>query len=894
MSEKQRLYIIDGNSLLHRAWHGIPPLTTKDGTIVNAVYGFAMVLDRLMANEKPTHLVVCWDVAGGTFRDDVYEDYKGTREKKEQELYDQIDFVDEVLDAYGIPSFGIEGYEADDLIGTIAEHVRKNKKYESVIITGDLDALQLVDDSTVVSFFVKGLSKTKIYDVEAVNERYGFGPEYIVDYKALKGDSSDNIPGVKGIGDKTATELILKFGGLDSIYKALDSKKMDVKEAIQEKLRRDKDNAFMSEELATIVRDVPMEFSLRDAKISIPEWTEVLRVMRRFEFDSLVRRIEERESRSGLVEATEESHAPVDNMSKASVVIDKDGSKVGEAIKAFERSKSLAIDVRDHPQDLFGSTITAITLSDGKRSFVFVSPSANALESLNPLLESSHIVSHDLKRIIHILKPLGVNVSGAGLDLMVASYLVSVGSRKFDLDSVLTEFLAEKLPAMPSDFSKAENYELLGHLVSRFIDAEAVAEKQLKEKKMSELYGDVEHPLIQILANMEEAGIELDSKGLGKMSKVMDAELKKLTATIHKQAGREFNINSPSQLAEILFDDLELPTKGIKKTQKGYSTAAPMLEKLSKEHSIIPLIGEYRELAKLKSTYVDALPGLVASDGRIHTTYNQAVTATGRLSSQDPNLQNIPIRTELGREIRKSFVAPKGRKLVAIDYSQIELRLVAALSKDKTMVEIFNSGGDIHRATAAKVFGVEEDKVTKQQRRAAKAVNFGIIYGMGPRSLARGIDVSFQEAKEFIAKYFETFPKVRVYLDKVLEQAQEDEYAESAFGRRRYLPALSSGVQMVRASAERMAKNMPLQGTASDIMKMAMIKVDEWIKDEGFGDDVRLLLQVHDELVLEVKTDLVSKVSDQLKEIMENVASFNVPLTVEVEVGDNWKEMKSS
>ena len=882
------LYIIDGNSLLHRAWHAIPPLTTKDGTIVNAVYGFAMVLHKLLTEKKPTHLAVCWDVKGGTFRDEVFEDYKATRVEKEQELYDQIPLVDALLQAYGIPSFGVEGFEADDLIATIAEHVRHNKAYHTVIITGDLDALQLVDDSTVVEFFVKGLSQTKLYDEAAVRERYGFGPEHIIDYKALKGDTSDNIPGVKGIGDKGATELILAHGSLSDIYKALRDGTLKASDAVRKKLEADEKNARMSLHLATVVRDAPIDFSLNGARVDAPDWERVANVYRQFEFVALLRRLEQDEYARGPGKINARSTT---RNARVQVLIDTDGTRAAEAVKALADVSEIALDVREHAEDLFGSSITALTLSDGVQTYAFRSPSQKTLLALLPLITKSALIVHDAKRLWHLFSKHGIALSQRGMDLMVASYLIRAGNREYDIPSILEDLIGARVKE-PQHLDTNDALETWSEAVTLFGAAAKEARARLKKDGMLKLYDTMEHSTIFILARMEQAGIEIDADALGAMSKKFETELSKLTVRIYKQAGREFNINSPSQIAEVLFDTLELSTTGIKRTQSGYSTASPMLDKLHDAHPIVPLIGEYRELTKLKSTYVDTLPKLCDSSGRVHTTYNQTVAATGRLSSQDPNLQSIPIRTDLGREIRAAFVAPRGKQLVSADYSQIELRLVAALSGDQTMVGIFKNGGDIHRATAAKVFGVSEEDVTKKQRRAAKAVNFGIIYGMGPRALARNIEVSFAEAKTFIEKYFETFPGVREYLDEILVRARQDGFAASHFGRRRYLPDLNSGVQMVRAAAERMAKNMPLQGTASDIMKMAMIEVDVWLREQDFGDEARLLLQVHDELVLEVANDRVEEVAKNIKRIMESVATFNAPLTVEVESGKNWKAMK--
>ncbi len=888
----KRIYIIDGNSLLHRAWHAIPPLTTQDGLVVNAAYGFAMALDKLLQDHQPTHLAVCWDVQGGTFRDEVFNDYKAGRETKEQELYDQIDLIDDILDAYGIPSFGIEGYEADDLIGTIAEIERHNPQTDTVIITGDLDSLQLVDDSTESHIFVKGFSQMKIYDVDAVNERYGFGPEFIVDFKSLAGDSSDNIPGVKGVGAKTATMLIQKFGGVEDIYKALEAGEMDevVKEGVMKKLKADKKNAFMSLELAEIVRDVPMDFSYEDARVEKPDWSKVQELFKSFEFHTLLRRLELR----GNIGQEEVKTTAVKKKKGSKIVLDTDGSHVGGMLKAFkDKKKRYALEMQAHAQDLFGSSVTVLTISDGATTYVYKTPSADTLKELASFLEERSFVTHDLKRVIVLLESAGITVSRKGLDLMLAGYLASVGDRNQTVNSILTSLLGTQVPDVPTDFTKDENYEQFGAVAGMYVKAAEELDELLDGAGMRKLYDTMEHPLISVLHEMEQDGIKLDSDALNEMSKAFKKEIDALSKKIWKLAGKEFNIKSPSQLADVLFVDLMLPVKGIKKTKTGYSTAASELEKLWDAHELVPLISEYREITKLKSTYIDALPLLVASDGRVHTSFNQTVAATGRLSSTDPNLQNIPIRTKRGREIRKAFVAPRGRKLLAIDYSQIELRLVAAYSGDKKMIKVFTSGGDIHRSTAAEVFGVPEDKVTKDQRRAAKAVNFGIIYGMGPRALSKNIGVSFQEAKDFIERYFEVFPAVRTYLDDSKAFAHEHGYAETKFGRRRELPDLDSGMQMLRAAAERMAVNMPLQGSAADIIKMAMLKAQAWLKEQDYGEDARMLLQVHDELVFEVKNDLVDTVAKKMKEIMEGVAKLKVPLTVDVEIGQNWKDLKA-
>ncbi len=883
---KKNLFIIDGNSLLHRAWHAIPPLTTRDGRVMNAVYGFAMVLEKLKVSDHPTHLAVCWDMEGGTFRDEVFEGYKAGRAEKEQELYDQIPVIQEMLEAHGIASFGIKGFEADDLIATLAK--KAHGKAKVVIVTGDLDALQLVDDFTEVRFFVKGLSQTKTYDAAAVQERYGFGPEHIVDYKSLAGDSSDNIPGVKGVGAKTATELIQRFGGVGDIYKALKVGRVakEMKPAVAAKLAADEKGARMSAKLAAAQFNALIPFSFSKMTVDKPDTERVRAMYRDLEFTSLLRRLDN----DRAVDPLNTPNTKIPKYPSGDIVVAADGSSLPDFSKAFDDPKALySFDVRTHAADLFGSIVTAIAISDGRTSFVFKTPSKKTIGAIIAWAKGKRLAAFDLKRIFHVLADEGF-AAPDGTDVMVASYLLGIGDRQNSMDSVLSFLVGSRVPDMPKAFTSAEDYQALGAIVSHLHKAAGLLNDHLKADGMTKLYEEIEHPLIAVLYAMERNGILIDREALGGMAKIMDKEITVLQKRIWKLAGGEFNINSPSQLADVLFVKLLLPIKGIKKTQTGYSTAASELEKLWEEHEVVPLLSDYRELTKLKSTYVDALPQLVAKDERVHTSFNQTVAATGRLSSSDPNVQNIPVRTELGREIRRAFVAPKGRRLLSLDYSQIELRLAAAFSGDKKMQSVFKKGGDIHRSTAAEVFGVSEDEVTKDQRRAAKVVNFGIIYGMGPRALSRSIGVTFEEAKAFIEKYFAAFPTVRRYLDASLEQAKKEGYAVSMFGRRRRLPDLSSGMQMLRAAAERMAVNMPLQGSAADIMKKAMVEAHEWLRGRS---DARLLLQVHDELLLEVDADVVEEIARAIKNIMEHVVKLDVPLNVDVEAGSNWRDLEA-
>lgn len=557
----------------------------------------------------------------------------------------------------------------------------------------------------------------------------------------------------------------------------------------------------------------------------------------------------------------------------------------------FSQSSTIAVFIAEQPANLFGATIAAIGLSDGKQTLVICDPTDKAFEEVSKVLSRiPRIITHDLKKCLHLLHPTSNFQHPASyFDTMIASYLLHSGSRTHDLPGVMQSILGYVLE-IPSMFSKEKDYERFGMVVATLLELAEKMEKKLKEIGAMKVFEEIEMPLVPILYRMEMEGIQLDTKSLDVFSTHLQKRIEELTKQIINSAGVEFNIHSPSQLAQVLFEKLKLSTKGIKKTKSGFSTAAPELEKLWDAHEIIPLLSEYREFTKLQSTYVEALPRLVGKDGRVHTSFNQTVTATGRLSSSDPNLQNIPIKTELGREIRKAFVVPRGNLLVAADYSQIELRLASVIAKDQTFIVAFQEGADIHTRTAAEVWNVPEDQVTKDQRRAAKAINFGILYGMGPRSLSRSTGLSMEEAKHFIDRYFEIHTGIRDYLDQTKLKAHTDGYVQTLFGRRRYLPEIQSGVPMLVASAQRMAINMPIQGTAADIMKLAMIRVDGWLRKSGWH--AKMLLQVHDELVLEVEKAAVEQVMAGVKEMMESVAQFEVPLVVDVESGNNWGEME--
>jgi DNA polymerase-1 len=852
--------ILDGNALLHRAWHAIPPLTAPDGRVVNAAYGFTNVLEKMRADWKPDFMAVAWDLPGETFRHVEYTEYKAQREKKEQELYDQIPIIQSILKVYGIPSLSAEGFEADDVIATLAKTFGKDD-VQVKIITGDKDTFQLIDDHVNVVSFIKGLSETKTYDSAAVQERYGLTPTQLIDLKTLAGDPSDNIKGVAGIGEKGAVDLIKQFGSVEAIMTAAKSGEVPSKYA--KKLEGQDDLIKQTKRLVTLVHDVDLgDFSLKIAAVHEPQKERLVSAFRDLGFRTLLRRYE------AASEVVKESKSV-------------NRGRTPKATKLTElRGDARYLFVDLGQRDLFGGSIRAIALGDGERIAVINQPQTKDLQAvIDSLSAAKLIVGHDLKAAFHVFVPTSYKLPPTSyFDTSVAAYLLSPGTREFDLPTVAFEYLRLSLPE-----SAAEKLALV-------VKLHAALERGLVKEGMQKLSTEIEMPLIPILFEMERHGIEVDPHKLNDLQVEFAKTLETLTKNIYTLAGHEFNINSPSQLSVVLFDELKLPTKGIKKTKTGLSTGAPELEKIWEAHEIIPLISEFREVAKLQSTYAEALPKMIAADGRIHTTYKQTIAATGRLSSVDPNLQNIPVKTELGNEIRKAFVAPPGRVLLALDYSQFELRLAAVMANDATFIKAFQDGADIHRRTAAEILGVPEDQVTDAQRSAAKAINFGVLYGMGARKLARSTGFSPDEAKLFLDKYFAAHAGIVDFIERMKAKAHEDGYVETIFGRKRYLPDIHSGIGMLVAAAERMAVNMPVQGTQADLLKMAMIQVDRFLREKH--SDVKLLLQVHDELVFEVDKKFVAQVGAALQKIMENVYTWGVPLVVNVEYGTNWGEMK--
>jgi len=895
----KKLVIIDGNAIIHRAYHALPPLTAKDGRMVNAVYGFTSMLLKVWKDLKPEYLAVCFDVAGGTFRHEKFAKYKATRVKADQELYDQIPVVHQVVKHFNLPILEMKGHEADDIIGAIVSDKKVEKEIkkgelEVVIVTGDMDTVQLIAPGVKVLTLRKGLSDTVIYSEKEVKERFGFGPERMVDYKALRGDASDNIPGVPGIGEVTATELIQKIGGIDDVYKMLEknSEKMekDFKPGVIKKLKEGKESAQMSRELATIEKEIPgFEFDLEKCLASDNyDRAKITELFQELEFVSLLKRL------PGAQEGTKVEKTKSKKESFQFIEL-KTKKELDVVIGEIKKNKNFGAKILLANEDIFKKRINGLVLcTEGKAYFV----NKNLLAETNGLFADTELElwGHDLKKLVKVLFLFEISVKNRLFDVMIAAYLLNPGARNHDVRQIIFTVLGVELPNISAQGNlfgsdpKAESKELwlIGSTVNKF-------KKELEQADNLKLMETMEMPLINILAEMELNGVAIDTKKLEQMSEFAKKEVEKTRKTIYKMAGYEFNVSSTQQLREALFEKMKIPVKGIKKGKTGLSTSAEELEKLHGVHPIIEEIENYREITKLQNTYIDVLPTLINPEtNRIHTTYNQAVTATGRLSSSDPNLQNIPIRTDLGRQIRYAFVAEGKNILMSADYSQIELRIVASLAEDKKMIDIFEHDLDIHKATAAAVNNVPLDKVTKEMRRAAKEINFGILYGMGSYGLSWRAEISQHQAKMFIDKYFHEFAGVKRYLERTLEFVKENGYAETLFGRRRYIPELLSGNFQVRNAAERMAINHPVQGTAADLLKMAMIEIEKrlqtWSKEKQ--QKVKMILQVHDELVFELSEDIKEELESVVKEAMETVCVLRVPVKVEVNFGKSWGEMK--
>ena len=880
-----KLMVIDGNSLINRAFYGIRMLTTKDGQPTNAVYGFVNNLLKLLDEEKPDALCVTFDRKAPTFRHLAYEGYKAQRKGMPDELAAQLPVLKDVLATMNIPRYELDGWEADDLIGTIAARDTA-AGWETVIVTGDKDSLQLVTDSTRVKLVSTrmGQTTTKEMTPETFQETYGFAPIHIVDLKALMGDTSDNIPGVKGIGEKTAMDLIQRYQSVEAIY--ADVEGVEAKPAVKKKLAEGEEQARMSYDLATIRCDAPIDFSPEDARRREPDGPALYELFLTLEFNKLI-------DKMGLSggPAAGRADKPAAGAVRQERVTDR--VRMAELVEQWRREPWVAV------LALPSLDVVAVAWDGGARAALCA---ADRLEGYNELLRalfSGEIqkVSHNVKDLMHLLLDEGLSTDGFCFDTALAAYLLSPTDGSYELEKLGITYFNQEFP-------KAKEYlapDAFGPLADPAGPAEAMCAHaalaaalyralapKLEELDMHELYYGLELPLCPVLAEMERAGMLVDRRALADFGILLDGRIQADEALIYELAGEEFNINSTQQFGRILFDKLGLPP--VKKTKTGYSTNADVLEKLRDKHPIVEAVLDYRQLAKLKSTYVDGLTKVIAADGRIHTSFQNTVTATGRLSSTEPNLQNIPVRTELGAELRKMFVAPAGRVLVDADYSQIELRLLAHIAGDEHMIAAFRTGEDIHTVTASQVFGVPPEQVTHEMRRRAKAVNFGIVYGISDFSLSQDIGVTRAEAKAYMEKYFEKYSGVHAYMTQVVERAKADGYVSTLMGRRRWLPELKSSNFNLRSFGERVALNMPIQGTAADLIKKAMLRVDGRLRREGL--EARLVLQVHDELIVECPEGEAEQVQRLLAEEMEHVAELAVPLTAEAHAGKSWAEAK--
>ena len=882
-----KLMVIDGNSILNRAFYGIRPLSTRDGLYTHAVFGFLTTLLRLREEEKPDALCVTFDLHAPTFRHKAEESYKATRKPMPEELRVQVPVMKEVLDALRIPRYELEGWEADDLIGTISRKCEA-KDWDCVVVTGDKDSLQLITDHTKVKLVSTRMGQTTTKDMtpETFRDQYGFDPIHMIDLKALMGDSSDNIPGVPGIGEKTAMDLIQKYGSIDTLYGKLPD--IDAKPAAIRKLTEGEDAARRSYWLATIVTDAPLAFDPEENRLQSPS-PEAYPLFLRLEFAKLIEKLGLRPAESPAPAA----EAPVLTVRCEPVTEEKRAQEVLALFRQAEHVSLLAL------PDLSGVMVDcAVGEGETLSAEFFFDRYQGDWNALLTALFSADIpkVSHNVKDLTRTLLENGLPAEGFTFDTTLAAYLIDATSGKYDLPTLFTAYFHGELPA-PAHLSP-DAFSLLGdtpaaeaafHSDVSAVDAlyETLA-PLLRERNQWELFETAELPLCRVLAEMELAGCRVDKGALASFGEMLSQRAAALEREIYDLAGESFNINSPKQLGEILFGKLGLPHG--KKTKTGWSTNADVLEKLRYEAPIVGAVLEYRQYAKLKSTYADGLLKAMDPDGRVRTSFQMTVTATGRLSSTEPNLQNIPTRTDLGSEIRKMFIPAEGCLLVDADYSQIELRLLACIAGDEAMQRAFQAGHDIHTATAAQVFQVAPEDVTHEMRRRAKAVNFGIVYGISAYSLSQDIGVTVAEAKDYMEAYFASFPGVKAYMEAVVAKARENGYVETLFHRRRDLPELKSSNFKLRSFGERVALNMPIQGTAADLMKLAMVAVHRRLKAEGLR--ARLVLQVHDELIVECPEAEAETAAKLLAEEMRGVAHLAVPLTAEAHWGRDWLEAK--
>ncbi len=929
MSTSQRLFLIDGNAIAYRSYYAFiqRPLITAKGQPTSAVYGFVTFLNRILVDESPDYIAVVFDTGAPTFRHKAYKEYKATRQKMPEDLVSQLGIIKDVVRAYRIPVLEMDGFEADDIIGTLARSAEREGAL-TFLVSADKDFMQLV--SSKIKMYKPGRqgNDVEIVDIGAVKEKFGVPPEQVIEVLGLIGDSSDNVPGVPGVGEKTAIPLIQQYGSIDNLYKNIS--RIDQK-GLRQKLETNKDLAFLSRELVTIDTKVPLNVHFDALKSEEKDSQKLTDLFRELEFRALLQGLQR--STPDTPKPPAEMDFPPPEVELSDIRTDKHSYTLITELKALKslcsqlkKSKQFVFDTETTSVDSLNAELVGISFCMKPREAFFVAikpgPAAEStdlfgkpsgsdqtmglnlndvLACLKPILENGRIgkIGHNIKYDMLVLSQYDIWTEGIAVDTMIASYILRADGRH-GMDALAKEHLQYKTVSFTDLTGSGKDQKPIRDVPLQALsdysceDADITMRlheelhKKLSAQKMLKLCEDLEFPLVPVLARMERAGIGIDVEYLKKMSKNLERILASLVKEIHAFAGQEFNINSTQQLGEVLFVKLKLPT--FKKTKTGFSTDVGVLESLQHQHPIIDKLLEYRQLAKLKSTYVDALPALINHrTGRVHTSFNQTVASTGRLSSSDPNLQNIPIRTELGRSIRKAFIpASKNDLILSADYSQIELRVMAHISGDEALTEAFRNNEDIHTTTAAKVFGVAVSEITKDMRRKAKEVNFGIMYGIGPFGLANRLEIPQSEAKDIIARYFERFPKVRQYINDTISSVRAKGYVETLLGRRRYLADITSGNHNIRQNAERQAINMPIQGTAADMLKLAMIEIDKAFIRQDIQS--QMLLQVHDELVFEVKKKEEKDVRTIVEKLMRNAMKLDVPIVVEIGVGPNWLE----
>ncbi len=891
--KSKKLYLIDGQGLIYRAFFALPKLSTTYGQLINAAYGFALVLMRLLQEKKPDGIIVAFDTPKPTFRHKRYAKYKAQREKMPQELIDQLPIIKEIVNKLNIPSIEIEGYEADDIIGSIVDQTKKSD-YNPVIISGDRDLLQLVDEETEIILMQKGISKVKEYQFESAKEMLGFSPDLIPDYIGLKGDTSDNIPGIPGIGEKTAKNLLQSLGNLENI---IENKQQIKKMSLRNKIEEYQEQALLSKDLAVIRRDINLNLEFKSLHYNNPDYAQLRELFQQYEFKKLLERIPEAGIENKNIKKNELLLEQVNNEKE----LEELGKKIisenifsflfvtSQAKKSYNKVDSVVFALKN---EVFLVKIDTNDKLIAKKESISIEKINNFLFSLfqNEKIEK---IGFDLKSIWVCLGDNGFFLKYPYFDIKIAAYLLNPSQQEYSLTKLIELYLeSDSIAYSDQNLSGrgiSEEEKNICNQARLLISLKNTLWDQLTKNHMDRLYRNIELPLIRVIYQMEKTGIKLDTAFLKEMSQQFAKKIEGIRNEIFKMAGEEFNLNSPKQLSCILFQKLNLPT--VKKIKTGYSTNAQVLHKLSEKHEIVAKILSYREMEKLKNTYIDKLPKLInPRSGRIHTSFNQTGTSTGRLSSNNPNLQNIPIRTELGRAIRNAFIAEKGNIYLSADYSQIELRILAHLSQDQKLLDAFFQGEDIHAYTASQIFNVDQNIVSDEMRRIAKTINFGIIYGMSSYGLANNLGISSEDAQNYIEAYFQKYHKVQQFIESQIASARKNKYVKTMLNRIRYLEGIDSPNKNIREFYERTAINTPIQGTAADLIKIAMIRINQDIESKGLSSG--LILQIHDELIFEIPESELESRSSLVKKIMENSLSLSLPIIVNFKTGYRWGDLE--